>query len=176
MLELLTSTERCPRRHSHASEPRAIPYVATLAHPRCGFTLIEMLIVLSILAIAAAIAGPRLNVLLGHQKVDRATQIVASDIRAAFTSAARGRVPVHVNFVFANRSYAITNRVTGDTIILRDMSTGDLGVASLNGSNAALDVFPSGIATSYDTISIGGAATYVRRVAVSRIGAVTVLP
>ena len=176
MPELLTSTARCPRRPPPESEPRAIPSVTSLAHLRYGFTLIEMLIVLSILAITAAMAGPRMNVLLGHQKVDRVTQIVASDIRTAFTSAARGRVPVRVKFVFANRSYAITNRVTGDTIIQRDLSTGDLGVSSLNGSNALLEVFPSGIATSYDTISVGDAAAYVRRVAISRVGAVRVLP
>jgi hypothetical protein len=46
----------------------------------------------------------------------------------------------------------------------------------LAGSVATLDVFPSGIATSSDTILIGDATTYLRRVAVTRVGAVRVLP
>jgi len=135
-----------------------------------------MVIVLTILAITTAMAAPRVSVLMRQQKVDRTTQIVASDIRAAFTSAARGRVPVRVNFTFASRRYAITNRVTGDTIIQRNLSVGDLNVSQLAGSVATLDVFPSGIATSSDTILIGDATTYRRRVAVTRVGAVRVLP
>jgi len=143
---------------------------------RRGFTMFELVLALTIIAITTAMAAPRVNVMVRRQKVDRASQVVASDIRAAFTSAARGRVPVRIDFVFASRRYAITNRVTGDTIIQRDLSTGDLGVGSLDGSNASLQVFPSGIATSPDTIRLGDAAAYVRRVAISRAGAVRVLP
>jgi hypothetical protein len=66
--------------------------------------------------------------------------------------------------------------VTGDTIIQRNLSSGDLNVSALAGSVTSLDIFPSGIATSSDTIVVGDAATYLRRVAVSRVGAVRVLP
>jgi len=175
MPKLLTSTDRCLRRPSR-SEPRAFADGMDPARYRRGFTMIEMVLALTIIAITTAMAAPRVSVLLRHQKVDRASQIVASDIRAAFTSAARGRVPVRVDFAFASRRYAITNRVTGDTIIQRDLSTGDLGVGSLGGSNASFQVFPSGIATSPDTVRISDAASYVRRVAISRAGAVRVLP
>jgi len=175
MPKLLTSTDRRLRRPPSESGPRAIVGSNPARHRR-GFTMIEMVIALAIIAITTAMAAPHVNVLLRRQKVDRATQIVASDIRAAFTSAARGRVPVRVDFIFASRRYAIINRVTGDTIIQRDLTTGDLDVSGLAGSNASLEVFPSGIATSSDTIRIGDAATYVRRVAISRIGAVRVLP
>jgi Tfp pilus assembly protein FimT len=135
-----------------------------------------MMIALAILAITTAMAAPRMSVIMRQQRVNRTSQIVASDIRAAFTSAARGRVPVRVSFTFASRRYAITNRVTGDTIIQRNLSSGDLNVSALAGSVTSLDIFPSGIATSSDTIAIGDAATYLRRVAVSRVGAVRVLP
>jgi len=175
MPKLLTSTDRCLR-YPSPPEPRAIAARMGPTRHRRGFTMFELVLALTIIAITTAMAAPRVNVMLRHQKVDRASQVVASDIRAAFTSAARGRVPVRIDFVFASRRYAITNRVTGDTIIQRDLSSGDLGVGSLEGSNASLQVFPSGIATSSDTIRIGDAAAYVRRIAISRAGAVRVVP
>lgn len=157
-------------------EGRAAATVGVPTPRRCGFTLIEVLIAVAIIGIMAAVAAPHIGSMTEQQRVNRTALMVASDIRAAFTSAARGRVPVHVAFTFANRSYTITNRVTGDTIIQRDLSTGDLNVTGLSGSNATLDVFPSGIASSTDTITIGSATQYHKRVAVSRVGAVRVIP
>lgn len=121
-------------------------------------------------------ASPRVSSMTQTQRVDRAGLIVASDMRAAFSSSARGRVPVRVDFIFASQRYAITNRVTGDTIVQRDLSTGDLRVSGMTGTNASIDVFPSGVATTADTIVVGNAAQYHRRVSVSRLGAVKVLP
>lgn len=173
--QLLTSTDE---RHMrlNPSVPRLIAPDRIPVSGRRGFTMIEMILALAIIAITTAIAAPRVNVMLSRQKVDRATQIVASDIRAAFTSAARGRVPVRVDFAFTNRRYTITNRLTGDTIIQRDLSNGDLGVGGLEGNTASLQVFPSGISSNSDTIRINDGASYTRRVSVTRAGAVRVLP
>jgi len=162
-------------RLSHLGAP-ATTAVGASACRRRGFTLIEAVIVVAILGIMAAVASPRMSGMTERQRVDRASLIVASDIRAAFSSAARGRVPVRVDFVFTNRRYAITNRVTGDTIIQRDLSVGDMRVSGMTGPSATFDVFPSGVATVADTIMVGGATQYHRRVAVSRVGAVRVLP
>jgi prepilin-type N-terminal cleavage/methylation domain-containing protein len=139
-----------------------------------GFTLIEMLIVVSVIGIGLIIGVPRVRAMIMRQQIDRTAQIVASDIRAAFTSAARGRVPVRIVFSPSTTIYAITNRVTGDTILRRDFGNGDLRVAGVTGSIATMDVFPNGIATGADTITIAGTG-YSRTISVSRVGFVRVM-
>lgn len=141
-----------------------------------GFTLLELLIVLAIMGIASAIALPRIRTMVMHQHVDRATQVVASDFRSAFTSSARGRIPVRVTIPPGATAYAVTNVATGDTIIHRDLASGDLSVAGMTGSVTTLDVFPNGVASSSDTVTISGPSGYTRRISVSRVGFVRVLP
>lgn len=168
------SAHGCPLPAARAPSTDATASDRVIRH-RSGFTLIEVAIAVTILAIMAAVGAPRMHALIQHQQVDRASQVVASDIRSAFTSAARGRVPVHIAFLASSRRYTITNRVTGDTITRRDFSTGDLTVAGLTGAVTSFDVFPSGIATTTDTIVIGDPTRYYRRVSMSRIGFVRVL-
>lgn len=143
---------------------------------RGGFTLLEMLLVVTIMTIGTAMALPKIRTIITRQHVDRAAQIVASDIRSAFTSAARGRIPVRLTIPVNATAYAVTNRVTGDTIVRRNFATGDLSVASLSASIITIDVFPNGVASSPDTITLSGADGYQRKLAVSRVGFVRVLP
>jgi prepilin-type N-terminal cleavage/methylation domain-containing protein len=142
---------------------------------RRAFTLLEVVISLTILGIMAAVAAPRMHTIIQHQQVDRAAQIMASDIRSAFTSAARGRIPVRISFSTTAPRYVITNRVTGDTIIQRNFSAGEITLAGLTGPPADMEVFPSGVATTGDTVVVGEPAQYARRVSVSRVGFVRVL-
>ena len=141
-----------------------------------GFTLIEMLIVVVLIAIGTTVALPRVRTMIVRQQVDRTAQIVASDIRSAFTSAGRGRVPVRLTVSPSTRAYAAVNRVTGDTILRRAFSTGDLGVAGVSGAVVTMDIFPNGVATGADTLTIVGAGGYTRTISVSRVGFVRVLP
>lgn len=134
-----------------------------------------MMLVVSLIGIGTTVALPRVRTLVMRQQVDRTTQIVASDIRSAFTSAARGRVPVRVIFSPSTTLYAVTNRITGDTIVRRNFGSGDLRVMGLAGSTATLDVFPNGVATGVDTITVSGTG-YSRTISISRIGFVRVLP
>jgi prepilin-type N-terminal cleavage/methylation domain-containing protein len=142
---------------------------------RGGFTLLEMIVVLTLIAIAAAMGLPKINTIVQRQHVDRAAMIVASDIRSAFTSAARGRVPVRVDIPANATKYVITNTVTGDTIVRRNFTTGDLSVAGLAGSSVSLVVFPNGVATAADTVTVNGIMGYRRKLLVTRVGFVRML-
>ena len=137
--------------------------------------MIEMMIVVAIIAIGLLVALPRTRALIVRQQVDRTAQVVASDIRAAFTSAARGRVPVRIAFSTTTTVYAITNKVTGDTIIRRNFGSGDVRVTGVTGTSAIIDVYPNGIASGPDTITVAGSG-YSRLITLSRVGFVRVLP
>jgi prepilin-type N-terminal cleavage/methylation domain-containing protein len=141
-----------------------------------GFTLLEMLIVLTIVAIGLAVAVPRIKTMTTQQRVDRMAQIVASDLRSAFTSAGRGRVPVRVTIPKSTTKYSIVNRVTGDTIVRRDFEGADVTISSISDGAVTLDVFPNGVATGTDTIVVQSKAGYKRRLSVTRVGFVRVMP
>lgn len=141
-----------------------------------GFTLLEMMIVMVLIAIGTVVALPRVRAMIVRQQVDRTSQVIASDIRSAFTSAARGRIPVRLTVTPSTKAYSVVNRVTGDTILRRAFSTGDLGVAGVTGSVLTIDVFPNGVAAGADTVTITGAGGYTRTISVSRVGFVRVVP
>jgi type IV fimbrial biogenesis protein FimT len=170
--------------HSVASQHRRLP--ASTRHTGIrvsggvagrpgGFTLLELMIVVVILGVMTGVAAPRMHSLIERQQVDRAAQVVASDVRTAFTSAARGRVPVRVTIAAPGARYTITNRTTGDTIVQRNLGTGDLRVASVTATTGTLDVFPNGIAGTGVTLVVGDPKGYSRRVMVSRVGYVRVV-
>ena len=66
--------------------------------------------------------------------------------------------------------------MTGATVVKRQFSGTDLNVASIAATTATLDIFPNGIATGADTITVSGTGGYSRQVSVSRIGFVRVIP
>lgn len=142
---------------------------------RAAFTLLEVMIGLTLLAIMAAVGLPRVHSILARQQVDRTAQVAASDMRAAFTSAARGRVPVRITVPANGTGYLITNVATGDTIIRKDFSTGDITVKGISGSLVTVDVFPNGMAAAPDTVTVSTTG-YSRRLSISRVGFVRVLP
>jgi type II secretion system protein H len=155
--------------------PPGIRVTGRVADRPRGFTLLELMIVVTIIGIMTGVAAPRMHSMIEHQQVDRSAQVVASDVRTAFTSAARGRVPVRLTIAAPSPRYTITNRATGDTIVQRDLRTGDLRVAALTATVGTLDVFPNGIAGTGMTLVVGDPMGYSRRVTVSRVGYVRVL-
>lgn len=159
------------RRRGRIAGRRRPPYPA----PRGGFTLLEAMMVVVLLSVTTAVALPRIHAMVAQESVNRTAEIVAGDLRTAFTSAARGRVPVRLVIPPGASGYALTSVATGDTILQRDFSTGDLHVGTLSHSALTLDVFPNGIAAGTDTITVQS-GPYSRRVSVSRVGFIRVLP
>jgi prepilin-type N-terminal cleavage/methylation domain-containing protein len=146
---------------------------------RPGVTFIELLIVLSVLSIGFAVALPPIQSVTKRQRINRAALVVAADLHSAFTSAARGRLPVRISIPGDTTGYVITNRVTGDTIVQRHFEDNAVRVSDLEGGAITLDVFPSGVATGSDTVLVQSRTAsprYLKHVSVSRVGFVRVLP
>jgi type IV fimbrial biogenesis protein FimT len=141
---------------------------------RAGFTMLEAMIALTLIGLMAAVGLPRIHSILARQQVDRTAQMTAADMRAAFTSAARGRIPVRITVPANGAGYLITNVATGDTIIRKDFSSGDITVKGISGSLVTVDVFPNGMAAAPDTVTVSTTG-YSRKLSISRVGFVRVL-
>ena len=142
-----------------------------------GFTLFELLIVVVILGICATMAGPAMSRIVRHQRVNRASTIIVSDMQNAFAVAARQRMPVRVQADAASRSYQFVDRQTGTVLRIRAFygDTSEYRLTSLVFTPTTFDVFPSGIASVPVTIDLAN-GDYTRRITASTAGFVRLKP
>lgn len=143
---------------------------------RPGFTVIEMLIVVVILGIAATFATPPVSRFIRHDRVNRAATLIVADLQNVFAVAGRQREPVRLTANNAARTYTITDRKTGTVIRTRDFgSTSEYSLTGLVLSPITIDVFPSGVSSAALTATITG-GDYSRTVTASTAGFVRMTP
>ena len=142
-----------------------------------GFTLFELLIVVVILGIAATMMGPAMSRIVRHQRVNRASMIIVSDIQNAFAVAARQREPVRIQADAATRSYQFVDRSTGAVLRIRTFygDTSEYRLTSLVFNPTVVDVFPSGISSTAVTIDLAN-GDYTKRITASTAGFIRVKP
>lgn len=148
---------------------------------RLGFTMIEMALVLLVIAIMTAMTIPTLQRNMVSHQTRRAAATVAGDLERAFTLAARYRKPMRLSCVVAagvcaNATYTIADRTGGTVRVRRTLQNdGDLGTMSVRLANPQVDIFPSGVSTAADTVTIT-AGNSTRRVTMTTAGQVRILP
>ena len=143
---------------------------------RPGFTLLEMLVVVVILGIAATFATPAIARFIRHDRVNRAASVVKADLQGTFAVAGRQRAPIRLTANNSQFTYTITDRKTGAVIRTRDFGpTSEYGLTALVLSPATLDVFPNGVssATLITTLTSGD---YTRTVTATPAGFVRISP
>jgi prepilin-type N-terminal cleavage/methylation domain-containing protein len=142
-----------------------------------GFTLFELLIVVVILGIAATMMGPAMSRIVRHQRVNRASMIIVSDLQNAFAVAARQREPVRVQADAASRSYQFVDRKTGAVLRIRAFygDTSEYKLSTLVFTPATFDVFPNGVSSSPVTIDLAN-GDYLRHITASTAGFVRIVP
>jgi type IV fimbrial biogenesis protein FimT len=143
---------------------------------RAGFSLIEMLVTVSMLGIMVGMAAPNVSKDISHSRVNRAAQVVAGDLEQALSLAGRQRRPVRVVFDGARKEIRLVDRVSGTLISRRALGdVSDYKLYSVSGSPSTVDLLPQGVATASTivTLSAGG---YSRRVTMTRGGHVRVSP
>lgn len=154
--------------------------ITRLAHPtrafRAGFSLIEMMVTVSMLGFMVGMVAPNVSKDISHSRVNSAARVVAADLEQALSMAGRQRRPVRVVFDGSAKEIRLIDRVSGNLISRRAL--GDLSeykLYSVSGSPSTVDLLPHGVATASTvvTISAGG---YSRTVTMTRGGHVRVSP
>ena len=142
---------------------------------RPGFTLPEMLIVIVIIVLVAAMAFPATARAIRHGRINQAVNVVAADLETAVTYAARQRKPVRIVHAPGAQSFTIVDRKTGDLIRRRELGQeSEWKISSVNFSSASVDVFPAGVTSGALTVQVGD-GSYTRQVRMSRAGLVQVV-
>ena len=143
-----------------------------LTSGRLGFTLVEMAMALAVAGLLSLMVQQRVSAIMQRSQVNRATAVVAADLESAFSMAARQRRPIRVSCCTSG-TYTFADR-TGGTVRLQ-RSLVDYGITTLSFAITPVDIFPSGVATSADTVTIGTAG-YTRRIVMTSAGLVRILP
>jgi type IV fimbrial biogenesis protein FimT len=142
---------------------------------RFGFSIIELIAIVSILGIMASVAGPAMSRIVRHQRVNRATTLIAADLQNAFATAARQRQPVRIQADNVNRSYIFVDRLTGATLRMRSFygDTSEYKLSTLTFTPATIDVFPDGISSARLTVDLAN-GDYSKQITASSAGFVRI--
>jgi type II secretory pathway pseudopilin PulG len=145
---------------------------------RSGFTMIELALTFTIIAIMAGMIAPRFVSVMRATQVSRTAAIVASDLEQAFTLAGRYRRPMRISCTCNTRTYTIADRTGGTVRLTRRLSDEDLGTMTLAFEvpvGGTVDVFPSGVSTALLRVRItSGNST--KAVTLSTAGHVRIIP
>jgi type II secretion system protein H len=120
---------------------------------RAGFTFVEVLMVLSVVAILMAIAYPKLTIMRARSNVASAKQRVASTITVARQAAISRGVPV--KFVLDGNTVAAVAQPYGAAdSIQRAFDVEAAYGATLGGDEFELTFDPRGLASGFDNATI----------------------
>ena len=147
--------------------------------PRKGFTLVELLIVLALIGIVAAIAIRSVGDTMQRDRVVKLSAILSTDLEQAFATAGRLRQPVRVLIDSSKRTISFANR--SDTTLkyrTRQFASGDLAIGFISSSTNQLDIMPSGLSTDTLKLRLGiyskNGTTYKKTLRMTRGGLVRV--
>src|SRR5687768_7134665 len=98
---------------------------------RAGFTIIEIILVLVIVAMLAALITPKVNEAITQSRVQNSAAVIAGDLQLAFSLANRRKTPLRLTIDPTGTKYTIATRA--GTVIRERLlgGTSDLRVATL---------------------------------------------
>lgn len=141
-----------------------------------GFSMLEMLLVLIIIAVLVGIVIPKIGQIIRHERVNRAAQVLVQDLQNGFAMAGRQRAPVRLTFTPASKTYVFTDRASGTVLHTRVMSKGaDYELTTMAPTVNVVDILPNGIGSAAFTVTLAN-GDFSRTVAASTAGFVRLTP
>src|SRR4051795_4405149 len=155
-----------------------MPKHSFLPRNQSGFTMIELALTLTVIAIMTAMMIPRFGRVMNSTKVNQTAARVAADMEQAFTLAGRYRKPMRISCTCNNALYTIADRTGGTVRLSRRLRDADLGNMTLvmeTPGGGTVDVFPSGVSTALlrFRITLGNST---RAITLSTAGQVRIIP
>jgi type II secretory pathway pseudopilin PulG len=143
---------------------------------RRGFTMVELALTFTILAIMAGMMVPKIGRIMQSTRVNRTSSIIAADLEQAFTLAARYRRPMRLSCDCPAGTYTVADLAGGTVRLSRTLGQDqDFGAVTLTFSANPVDIFPSGVSSAALTARItSGIST--RGVTASTAGHVRIIP
>jgi prepilin-type N-terminal cleavage/methylation domain-containing protein len=122
---------------------------------RRAFSMLELLVVISMIGVISMMAFGRTTSMLAGWRVSRAAQAYGEELQSAFAIVGRDRKPVRIVFNDTTMELKITNRA--GTVTYRRRSFGPQTEYKLDSANVTpsvlkLEVFPPGLAA--DSLSV----------------------
>jgi len=146
------------------------------ARLRSGFSMLEMLIVMIVMALLVKIGVQKIERVVRHERVNRAAQVLVQDLQNGFAMAGRQRAPVRLTFTVGTKTYVFTDRASGTVLQTRVMSTGaDYSLSSMATTSTTVDILPNGIGSTAFTVTLTN-GDYSRTVSASTAGFVRMSP
>jgi len=140
---------------------------------RAGYTLLEVLIVVVVMALLAAYAFMRFGPALTHSRVRDAANVLASDLQYAEMLAVKQQEPIVVTVDGTGFQYTIADRA-GVVYRTRALgTTSDYHLDELSASPSSVELYPNGVASANAAVTLG-IQGYRREVTLSRAGQVRV--
>ena len=141
-----------------------------------GLTVLELVIVLTVIGLLVALSLPRAGTAIEHARVNRAALVVAVDLRLAYSLAQRRRRPVRVASSDSLKAYRFTDDRLGTEYYRRVLGPGTaFRLSGLEFDPPAVVIAPMGVASSALKVSVT-AGGYTRVVTMMRSGIVRVVP
>lgn len=139
-----------------------------------GYTLLEMVVVITLVGILTGIAYVRLGPALTEAKVRSAASLIATDLQQAQMLAVRLRQPVVLDVNGGAFRYTLRNRAADTVYVDRRFGPGtEYTVDELSASPTAIEFFPNGIAGANGSYVVGFQG-YRRRVTITRAGQIRI--
>ncbi len=126
---------------------------------RIGFSLIELLIVMTIVGLLLSIAVPRIGTQINSDRANRSASAILGMLDEASQLSVRRRAPVTVTL--ASGTISVKDRATGTTLKSRSFGAAqDLRGTVTFSPSGGITIFPTGRATAALTVTVtGGSAT-----------------
>jgi prepilin-type N-terminal cleavage/methylation domain-containing protein len=144
-------------------------------HLRAGVTLLELMVVVTIMGVVGAMSAGRVHALIVHQRITRATSAIQNNLEAAFAIAGRNRRPVRISWDASSSQLQVTDRAGTKTYSHTNLGRDPYGLGSgaVSVSRSPVEVFPTGLASDPLDVTIT-LENLTRRVRMSRAGMIEI--